>query len=289
MTASKPEKKISRYVAGKKVRQLKELHRRDLELMRYLAWGPSNIPSIARRFFPSREQGRADGSDREILKEPSASKYVFDRLKQLQAAGYIQMKSHAGIGETVVMLQRAGAVEIAMRYGIEIENIRHVFPKTEEVMHDIMVASCIRAILDESETKGLYSVEYVQTEYLTRRIAGGGKRRRGVYFPDFRVRIAPHRGQPVTFDVEIDTGTTGRSQVFAKIASFKNPVIIVTKVTERIKYLFQVLQQDSARRQEKLPPIFFVLWSTLVREGLRHSDVIQFPSGNRGILPVALK
>lgn len=282
-------KPVAKKKAPVRIKTLKALQNRDLEIMRYLAWGPSNVPSIARKFFPAREgDGESRFAEGQGKKKP-ISMYVFYRLKQLERGGYIQMKGDASIGESVVMLQRAGAVEVATRYGMEIENIRHVLPKPGEVLHDIMTASCIRTIYDEAETKELYKVGYVHTEYLTRRMAGGRQKRKGEYFPDFRVRVAPPRGEAVTFDVEIDSGTTGRSQIFAKIASFRNPTIIVTRLSERIMYLFQILQQDMARKEAKLPQIFFVLWSTFVRDGLQHSEVIQFPSGNRGVLPMTKK
>lgn len=114
-------------------------------------------------------------------------------------------------------------------------------------------------------------------------------RKKGSFFPDFRIRLVPYKGEAHTFDVEIDAASLGRSVIFAKIASFRNNVLLVAPNGERIKRLFQYLQNDMVKKQASLPPVCFVLWSHFLMNGCRFSEVIQFPSGDRGVLPIAMK
>ena len=99
----------------------------------------------------------------------------------------------------------------------------------------------------------------------------------------------PYKGEAYTFDVEIDAASMGRSMVFEKISSFRNNVLLVAPNSERLRRIFQYLQNDMAKKQATLSPVSFVLWSHFLTNGCRFSEVIQFPSGDRGGLPIAMK
>src|SRR5208337_4912077 len=94
---------------------------------------------------------------------------------------------------------------------------------------------------------------------------------------------------PNTFDVEIDAASMSRSVVFEKISSFRNNVLLVVPNGERLRRIFQYLQNDIAKRPATFPPVSFVLWSHFLINGCRFSEVIQFPSGDRGVLPISIK
>ncbi len=173
---------------------------------------------------------------------------------------------------------------MVLKYGFEIENMRYVFPRAIELMHDLMVASTLRKMVEEAEVHNLYKIEYIHTEHYTRKAF-----KRRSHFPDFRVRIVPYKGEAYTFDVEIDAASMGRSIVFEKVSSFRNYVLMVAPNGERIRRIFRYLQNDMAKKQATLPPISFVLWSHFLVNGCRFSEVIQFPSGDRGVLPISIK
>jgi len=254
---------------------------RDYEIMKHLSYGPSNIISIGKKFFIKRAASK------------EFSRYAWRRLAQLQNAGLIQFRKVDRHDSPIVVLQKAGAYEVALKYGFEIENMRYVFPKTIDLMHALMVASTMRKMVEEAETHNLYKIEYIHTEYYTRKVFGrqiekrGGKR--GIFFPDFRIRIVPYKGEALTFDVEIDAASLGRSVVFEKILSFRNNVLFVVPNGERLRRIFRYLQNDMTKRQATLPSISFVLWSHFLVNGCRFSEVIQFPSGDRGVLPISMK
>lgn len=260
--------------------RIEKLTERDYEILKHLSYGPSNIISIGKKYFPKIDESK------------TFSKYAWRRLTQLQQCGLIQCKKVDRQDSPIVVLQKLGAHEVALKYGFEIENIRHSFPKTIELMHDIMVASTIRKMVEEAEVHQLYKIEYIHTEYFTRRMFGQVRRKgekKGTFFPDFRIRVVPYKGEAYTFDVEIDAASLGRSVIFEKIASFRNYVLVVVPNSERLRRLFQYLQTDSVRKQVSLSPVCFVLWSHFLANGCRFSEVIQFPSGDRGVLPIAIK
>ncbi|MBF0557260.1 MAG: hypothetical protein HQL08_00615 [Nitrospirae bacterium] len=261
--------------------RIEKITERDYEILKHLSYGPSNILSIGKKFFLRRDASK------------EFSKYTWRRLLQLQNAGLIQCKKVDRHDSPIVVLQKAGAYEVALRYGLEIENIRCVFPKTIELMHDLMVASTMRKMVEEAEIHNLYKIEYIHTEYFTRKVFGRQIKKKGekknVYFPDFRIRIVPYQGEAYTFDVEIDAASMGRSMVFDKISSFRNNVLLVVPNGERLRRIFQYLQNDMGRKQAILPPVSFVLWSHFISNGCRFSEVIQFPSGDRGVLPISMK
>ena len=252
--------------------RIEKVTERDHEILKHLSYGPSNIISIGKKFFLKKEASK------------DFSKYTWRRLAQLQNAGLIQCRKVDRHASPIVVLQKAGAYEVALKYGFEIENIRYVFPKTVELMHALMVASTMRKMVEEAETHKLYKIEYIHTEYYTRKLFG-----RRTHFPDFRIRIVPYKGEAYTFDVEIDSANIGRSVVFEKISSFRNNVLLVVPNGERLRRIFQYLQSDTAKRQATLPSVSFVLWSHFLANGCRFSEVIQFPSGDRGVLPISMK
>ena len=261
--------------------RIEKVTERDYEILKHLSYGPSNIISIGKKFFLKQEASK------------EFSKYTWRRLAQLQNAGLIQCRKVDRHDSPIVVLQKAGAYEVALKYGVEIENIRYVFPRTIELMHELMVASTMRKMVEEAETHNLYKIEYIHTEYYTRKAFGRQIKKKGVkrstFFPDFRIRIVPYKGEAYTFDVEIDAASMGRSVVFEKISSFRNNVLMVVPNGERLRRIFQYLQNDMAKRQATLPSVCFVLWSHFLVNGCRFSEVIQFPSGDRGVLPISMK
>lgn len=264
--------------------RINKLSERDYEVLKYLAYGPSNIASIGKKFFP-----RQNGNNDTLNQKSAFSKYLYKRFLMLQNAGLLQFRKVDRFESPIVVLQSEGAREVAIKYGIEIDSIKTTFPRTPEIMHDLMVASTIRKMVEEAEEHKLYKIEYIHTEYFVRKASG--RRRpsssKGSFFPDFRIRIVPYKGDAHTFDVEIDAGTLGRGIVFKKISSFKeHKVLLVAPTAERIKMIFHYLQTD-IKKGGKLPPIFFVLWGSFVTQGLRFSDVITFPTGQRGKIPFA--
>ncbi len=261
--------------------RIEKITERDYEILKHLSYGPSNVISIGKKYFPKQEASK------------EFSKYAWKRLLQLENAGLIQSKKVDRHDSPIVVLQKAGAYEVVLKYGFEIENIRYVFPKTIELMHELMVASTMRKMVEEAEVHNLYRIEYIHTEYYARKAFGRqikkkGERRR-TFFPDFRIRIVPYKGEAYTFDVEIDAAGMGRSKVFEKISSFRNNVMLVVPNGERLRRIFQYLQNDMTKRQAALPPVSFVLWSHFLVNGCRFSEVIQFPSGDRGVLPISMK
>ncbi|MGD0282469.1 MAG: hypothetical protein ABSB95_08925 [Dissulfurispiraceae bacterium] len=251
--------------------RIEKITERDYEILKHLSYGPSNIISIGKKFFLKHDASK------------EFSKYTWRRLAQLENAGLIQCRKVDRHDSPIVVLQKAGAHEVALKYGFEIENMRYVFPRTIELMHELMVASTVRKIVEEAEVHNLYKIEYIHTEYYTRKAFG-----RRSHFPDFRVRIVPYKGEAYTFDVEIDAANMGRSKVFEKVSSFRNYVLMVAPNGERLRRIFQYLQNDMAKKQAILPPISFVLWSHFLVNGCRFSEVIQFPSGDRGVLPISI-
>jgi len=252
--------------------RIENLTERDYEILKHLSYGPSNIISIGNKYFKKHRDSKV------------FSKYAWKRLMQLQQCGLIQYKKVDRHVSPIVVLQKLGRDEAALKYDLEIESMNYGFPGSFELMHQLMVASTIRKMVEEAEIHRLYKIDYIHAEHFARRLTG--KRR---FFPDFRLRIVPYRGDAQTFDVEVDAANLGRSVIFEKIASFRNHVLVVTPNGERLRRLFQYLQSDMTRKQAKLPPVCFVPWPHFLANGCRFSEVIQFPSGNRGVLPIAMK
>src|SRR5208283_3016204 len=143
------KRKIKKKLGDYRIRQLSE---RDYKVLEYLAWGPGNVASLSNKFFPSPEGEIKTGNGK---KSHGISRYTLKRLRQLERAGYIQMKKgnnlrkDLGSDSHIVVLQPAGAIEVVLRFNYDLDNIKQSFPKPLETLHDIMVASTIRKIVDE--------------------------------------------------------------------------------------------------------------------------------------------
>ncbi|MBZ0154951.1 MAG: hypothetical protein K8I29_01900 [Alphaproteobacteria bacterium] len=271
--------------------RLEKLSERDYAILKYLAYGPSNIASIGKKFFPL-QKNECDMVRQTESAKGVFSKYLYKRMEKLQNAGLLQYKRADLHDSPIVVLQEEGAREIAIRFGFDRDSIRTSFPKRTDLMHDLMVASTIRKMVEEAEEHDLYRIEYLHSaHYAKKSLKKGGRKEEGkrFLFPDFRIRIVPHKGSAYTFDIEIDAGNLGRSMACRKVFSLTNPVLIVAPNSLRLKKLFEYLLTDMKKEPKELRPVYFALWGLFIKNGMRFSDVILFPSGERGRLPVACR
>ncbi len=88
--------------------RIEKITERDYEILKHLSYGPSNIISIGKKFFLKQEASK------------EFSKYAWRRLAQLQNAGLIQCRKVDRHDSPIVVLQKAGAYEVALKYGFEI-------------------------------------------------------------------------------------------------------------------------------------------------------------------------
>lgn len=262
-------------------------------VLEYLAWGPGNVASISSKFFPQPEEKVNDGNG----KKPSGiTRYTLKRLRKLESAGYIQMKQvdnlrrNLGSDSHIVVLQAMGAREVVLRFNYDPENIRQSLPNPPETFHDIMVASTIRKIMDESRND-LYKIEYLHTEHYVKKLHGRNGRGKGYFFPDCRARIVPHKGAALVVDLEVDAGSMGRSQLFTKIVSFKNATLIVCPNAARLKKIFHDLTDGQAKMPKNPLPaqLYLTLWNDFVKEGFRFGKVFDFHTGDLGVMPIVLR
>ncbi len=297
---------------NKALHRIKKLSDRDYKMLEYLSWGPSTTFSLGVKFFPLDGTVRKGRDWKKDQAAPQVSnlaqgkvsednrkfnRYVWQRLKQLEQAGYIQTKKGdniatvLGVDSGIVALQEKGAVEVVLHYNYEPDNIKSAFPRDAEVLHDIMVASTIRKIIDEA-SHDYYKIEWVHTEYFVRKsLNKPGYSKKGSFFPDCRIRIVPHKGPAITFDIEIDAGSIGQGKFFHKVASFRNSVLVVSPNAARQTKLFKYLAAEQEKNLKKPLPgqINFALWNEFIIKGMRMGTVFQFPSGQQGVLPVVLQ
>ncbi|MFO0753585.1 MAG: hypothetical protein U0411_09715 [Thermodesulfovibrionales bacterium] len=269
--------------------RLEKLSDRDYAILKYLAYGPGNIASIGKKFFPV-QKDEYDTARQAKGAKAAFSKYLYKRMEKLRNAGLLQYEKADLYESPIVVLQEEGAREVVMKFGFDRDSIRASFPKRSELRHELMLASTLRKMVEEAEEHGLYKIEYIHTAYYAKksRKKGGGKERAGErLFPDFRVRIVPHRGEARTFDGEVDAGNLGRSLACRKVFSLTNPVLVVAPTPLRLRKLFEYLLNGMRKEPREAPLLYFVLWGLFVKNGMRFSDAILFPSGERGKLPVA--
>lgn len=268
--------------------RIEKLSERDYAILKYLSYGPSNIASIGKKFFPLQED--AYDSARQAKESKAVySKYLYRRMEKLQNAGLLQYRKADLHESPIVVLHEEGAREVAMKFGSDRDTIRTSFPKRSDLLHDLMLASTIRKMVEEAEEHDLYKIEYIHSAYSVKRVLRKSGKREGLkghLFPDCRIRIVPHKGGATTFDVEIDAGNLGRSLLCRKVFSLTNQVMVVAPNPLRLKKMFEYLLSGMKKETKEPPPLYFVLWGLFIKNGMRFSDTILFPSGDRGRLPV---
>jgi hypothetical protein len=270
-----------------KPHRVRELSQRDYQILEHISWGPTNVWSIGRRFFPAKEND--PGTQHGI------SAYVWERLRMLQSAGYMEMRKVNNIrrllrsDSPIVVIKDKGATEVALHFNYDIDNIKPLFPRLAEVAHDIMVASVTRKFIEEAR-QDLYKIDYIHTEHYLRKVHGKFLRtKRGDFFPDCRIRIVPNQGPALTLDVEIDGGSKGRSQLYNKIASFSNAVLIITPNSDRLLTVVRYLCEGEAKiKKLSAPQVWLEAWEDFIKKGCRSRNVVNFSTANRDVLPVVV-
>jgi hypothetical protein len=149
-------------------------------------------------------------------------------------------------------LSKLGVNEVCNSFNIERDHIRRGLPRADHLMHELQVSEAIRVIWREVEEKK-YDIDHIYDDRMMKRLVYPKKR---VYYPDLRVEILPKYKDKMSFNIEIDTGTKGRTYWTKKLLSWRDPTLVLTLYRPRQERLFRYLKGISS--QIKFPAGFAI-------------------------------
>lgn len=225
-----------------------ELTDRDLELFKYLAYGPAFSCDLHLRFFV--------GKGRPIRKV-----VFYRRMKKLVRAGYLRVmypvRFHGRASDAhgpVYGIGKTGVDILVRERGINIDRIRLVNLVKSSLAHEIIQTRLIRKIYEMDGTH--YQVIRLFDDLMLSKLGQKIKARR---IPDIRFTVRLRNGSYFSFLVEIDAGTTHAGEFVQKVVAFassdrllaprhsKEPfaILIVCDTQERMSYLQRVVSDSS--------------------------------------------
>lgn len=236
---------------------------RSTNIIKFLSAGPAIKWHIYKALFKREKDNNGAGS-------PLLSRQYFERYMQK----LIKDRFISSVSERMSVRQKRtvpiyyltpkGVGEFCNLTAAERDFVRVGLPRKGGWVHEIYLAHIIRVIREE-ERIGKYTVDFIYDDRQMKR--EHPQRKKGVYFPDLRVRLLSkaNANKPVGFNVELDTGSKSRSYWIRKINSWsKNTItLVITLTPERANLLFGYV-----RKEKGLTHIGFGTYNEYEKNGL---------------------
>lgn len=221
---------------------------RDIDVLKYLAYGPAFSDDLHARFFVK--------SGRQIHR-----KNFEKRMRRLQEAGYLQSvrpqriygKKKKNNGPIYAVAE--GGVEILTNEGgVNVDRIRLVNLDQKTIVHQIILTRLVRKIYEFDGVR--YQVVRLYDDAMLLKLAPKTKMQR---IPDLRFTVQMRNGSYFSYFVEVDAGSTHASEFVQKPVAFiranrlldlannKEPLIgilVVCDSEDRMRYLQRIVQDS---------------------------------------------
>lgn len=220
---------------------------RDIDVLRYLAYGPAFAADIHMRFFVA--------AGKQISRQTYES-----RMKKLQDSGClhsIRPKRVYGKTQTqgAIYAIIEGGVEILTNEGgVSVDRIRLVNLDKRTIPHEMILTRLIRKIYEFDGVR--YQVIRLYDDVMLSKMAPRWKMQR---IPDLRFTVQLKNGSYFSFLVEVDAGSTHPTEFARKLVAFiqvnrllatvnsKEPfgILIVCDTENRMRFLQRTVQESS--------------------------------------------
>ncbi|TAJ99898.1 MAG: hypothetical protein EPO39_16290 [Candidatus Manganitrophaceae bacterium] len=212
---------------------------RDIDVLKYLAYGPAFSGDLHIRFF--------------VKSGKTISRQAFEsRMKKLKSAGHIRSikpQEELSQGNTrnhgpVHALAERG-LEILTGKGVDVNRIRLVNLNEKTIPHEIILTRLIRKIYEFDGVR--YRVIRLYDDVMLSRLAPQRKIRR---IPDLRFTVQLKNGSYYSFCVEVDAGTTGDTKFLEKPDAFirTNHLLDITNNKEPMIGILVVCDTENRMR-----------------------------------------
>lgn len=220
---------------------------RDIDVLKYLAYGPAFSDDLHIRFF--------------VKSGKPISRQAFEsRMKKLKNADHIRSINPRELSQgntwnhgPVYALAERG-LEILTGKGVDVNRIRLVNLNEKTIPHEIILTRLIRKIYEFDGVR--YRVIRLYDDVMLSRLAPKRRIRR---IPDVRFTVQLKNGSYYSFCVEVDAGSTGDTKFLEKPDAFiqtnhllditnnKEPMIgilVVCDTENRMRYLQQLVHNS---------------------------------------------
>lgn len=225
------------------------LTKRDVELMRYLSYGPATGKSILNYFF-----------DKEGASSKTRRRVMMRRLVKLEGEELIARKVSHTYRDYAYTLTKDAAPIVAERFGVELTGVWSSF-NDKNIDHDLHVGGIARRLVRESKEKNLYELLFLILEYELRRRSRVSK---GVYFPDLTFGLLDSSDRKISFDLEVDFGTVTRNDFIGKLRYFEKNILVVTSNEKRLDLLLWYVKSASIGKPVYLTTLKEFYGNTLI-------------------------
>ena len=220
---------------------------RDIDLLKYLAFGPAFADDLHARFFVG--NGRLvsrQAYERRMWKLIEA--YCIERIEPQRIRG------RRSILHKPVYSLAEGGIEVLTSQGVlQIDRIRRVRPNRQTLFHEIILTRLIRRIY-EGDPRRYEVIRLFDHDMLAKQV----QRVRIKRIPDLRFTLKFRHGAYFSYLVEIDAGTTHTPEFVQKLVAFmqlsrrlgpvnsKDPVgiLIVCHTSDRMETLQRAVMES---------------------------------------------
>jgi hypothetical protein len=220
---------------------------RDIDILKYLAYGPAFAEDLYTRFFV--KSGK-------LIHRKNFEK----RMRKLQDADYLQSmqperihgKKRENNGCIYAMVE--GGVEVLTNEGgMNVDRIRLVNLDKRTIVHEIILTCLVRKIYEFDGVR--YQVVRLYDDVMLSKMAPRWKMKR---IPDVRFTVQLKNGSYFSFLVEVDAGSTHPTEFSQKLVAFtqvnrllapvnnKDPfgILIVCDTENRMRFLQRAVQES---------------------------------------------
>jgi len=211
-------------------------------ILRTLSAGPATRMYLYRTFF--RKPGDQD---------KYVSRQMFERaMKKLENRGYLRRYEFSPPNLSVknaitcYVLTEAGVNFVCNEFAMERDFVRCAIPKNSEYKHELLVSDVIRILHKEAFENKAYKIDYIYDDRMMKRQAPP---RKGLFYPDLRVRIVSKLRPGITFNIEVDAGEKGRGYWLQKMRSWADTTLVLTLTEDRTNMLYEYTVKANLKTQ----------------------------------------
>lgn len=237
---------------------------RDIDVLKYLAYGPAFSDDLHARFF--------------VKSGELIARSNFDiRMKKLKDAEYIRSLNTQELRQggtrnhgSVYTLAERG-LEVLTGEGVNVDRIRLVNLNKKSLPHEIILTRLVRKIYEFDGVR--YQVIRLYDDVMLSKLAPQRKIKR---IPDLRFTVQLKNGSYFPFCVEVDAGSTGAGEFLRKPDAFiqtnhllditnnKEPfigILVVCNTEDRMRYLQQKVHDSKLAASTKSALAFNTIYN----------------------------
>jgi hypothetical protein len=221
----------------------------DLEknILLYLVEGVTTARELYKKFFYRSNQ-----------KHKTRLEVKRRKLINMKKKGYIDFKYYKTHESCIVVITERGVDMLAENLNfLDIDSAWTHLPREGHVQHDLLVAKSARKLYRENEHIAIYFEPFLRREF-----ALTGKKRREIYFPDYRLSFISNDryAEEKSFNFEIVAGGVTRKAFLGKIRSSIYHILFITKRSETEVFLYNYamkLNRAGVINDQKIERIHF--------------------------------